>query len=257
MRRNPAGTGLLEHRFKLRSVAAKVAIAVVACAAAGSTRPAAAAETGATDGSCHMSSELFGDRLGGGACQGPGSIAPQLDPLPALTYAPGAIVAVSGRGIGVGQQVGIDGQWSPIQANPGGGLSFVLPAAVRAGTSAASLGAGDPPTPIQGVRAQQILVRPALASATFDSGEVRIVTAPAVEAGQAVTLNLARASASSVGPASVSASVTPSEASSEIAFALPQTVPPGTYLASVSVDGVSSLPRYDGGTYTGPLVQIR
>jgi hypothetical protein len=204
-----------------------------------------------------MDPHFFGDGPLGAACQASGSVAPQLDPLPVLPYSPGVIVAVSGRGIGPGQHVSIDGQWSPIQADPGGGLGFALPAAVRAGTNAVTLGAGDPPAPIPGARVQPIVVRPALGSATFESGEVRIVIAPAVEAGQAVTLTLVAAAGSSGESASVRIPVTPVEASSEVAFQLPPTVPDGTYLASVSIDGVASLPRYDGGGYTGPLVQIR
>jgi hypothetical protein len=243
----------MRHPPNLRSIAATVAVSVVACAAALSPAAAAGAETGTADGPCRIGAKFFGDAALGGSCQATGDIAPRLDPLPMISYAPGAVVPVAGRGIGAGQQVLVDGQWSPIQADLAGGLGFVLPAGVRAGVSTVVLGAGDPTAPIPGARAQPIRIRPALASATFDDGAVRIVMAPAVEAGQSVTLTLVATSAS---PDSVTVSSTPAEASSDIAFTLPQTVP-GTYLATVSVDGVSSLPRYDGGGYAGPLVQIR
>src|SRR3954470_11171486 len=126
-------------------------------------------------------------------------IAPHLDPLPDVTYAPGAVVPVSGRGVRAGEQVGIAGQWSPIQTTADGGLGFALPATVRAGVSDAVLGDGSPPAPLAGSAPQPSVIRPAITSAIATSGGVAIVMAPAAEAGQPVALSLVGTDVSS-GP---------------------------------------------------------
>ena len=95
-----------------------------------------------------------------------GSLPAQLDPLPALTYAPGLSVPAAGRGVTAGQDAGIDGHWREIHAS-GQGLAFTLPEPARAGTSEVQLGAttgphGAGPVPIAGSRATTLELRPDL-----------------------------------------------------------------------------------------------
>ena len=163
------------------------------------------------------------------------------------------MVPVSGQGIVAGQQVSIDGQWSPIVANPDGSLGFALPREVRAGTSVATLGVGDPPVPLATARRQAFVVRPVVTGATFADGNVRLAMSPPAEANQTVKLTLL---ARGEVPGESFVSVTPHWATSEVAFPLPATVPPGTYLAFVSVEGIRSDLRYDASGEAVPLVQV-
>ena len=170
-----------------------------------------------------------------------GSLAPQLEPFPVVTFAPGLVVPIAGAGIAAGQQVDVGGQWSPVRATPAGGLGFALPS-VPAGTHPVVLGSGDPPAPIPGTRAQSLVVRPTVTGATAGAGQVRVTLAPFVVANQTVALQLVDADPSS-GVLSTRIVLTAVEADSALTFTLPtgdQALPPGAYLAFVSVDGVAS-----------------
>jgi hypothetical protein len=181
------------------------------------------------------------------------SVGPQLDPFAGVTYGAGTIVPVSGQGVVAGDQVEVDGQWSPIVANADGGLGFALPSAARAGIDVARLGVGEPPVPLKTARPQRLMVRPVVTRATFAAGEVRIAVMPSVEAGQTATLALSSAD----GPgASVQVSVAPDLATSDLSFSLPAGFPSGNYLATVAVDKISSLPRVDPAGEPSPQVQV-
>lgn len=166
-----------------------------------------------------------------------GSLAPQLDALQPVTFAPGTIVPVSGARVVAGQQVRVGGQWSPIRAAPGGGLGFAL-GAVPAGTQSVVLGSGAPPAPIPGSRSQPLSVRPAITDMTASAGELRVTLTLVVVAGQEVALELIGADPSQ-DPATTRLGMTATEAAADLTFSMPS-LPAGPYLASVSVDGVAS-----------------
>jgi hypothetical protein len=195
-----------------------------------------------------------------------GRVAPALDALAPVSYAPGTVVPVSGQGVGTGQYVGIDGRWSAIEAQPGGGLGFALPDAIAAGVRQARLGeppaVGDAPLPIAGAAARTIDIRPDIQSLEFASEHVHVTVQPAVGPQQTVTLSLNPASSA---PAATGTSVvlqtSVTAPATELVFPLPPPNPgtrrpAGSYLATITVDGVASELDYSAGQYSRPLVEI-
>ena len=233
-----------------KQIAAAFALLLVTCATAGS-QPATATADSVSDRCVLM--PLYVGGLPVLTCHPRVRVGPQLDPLPVTTYAAGTVVPVSGNAIVAGQQVAIDGQWSPILAAADGSLGFILPREARAGTDVARLGAGQPPLPLAAAFPQRLVVRPSVARATFSGDKVEVVIEPAAEAGQNVTVDL---TATDGSPVSIHVPITPDEATSDLSVPLPAAFPSGTYLAGVTVDGVASLPRTDPAGGAGPQVRV-
>jgi hypothetical protein len=179
-----------------------------------------------------------------------GPAAPKrLDPLPVVQYnAHGpTFVVVSGSGLAEGELIEVAGTPTTLR-HTGTGLAFELPPHTPAGAQTARLApSGQPHT---------LLIRPAL-DAIRARGDARhtIVTvrvAPAVDPGQQTRLSLVNTDASAAS--SVSLSATQRTRSTDLEFRTE--LPPGTYLALLEVDGVSSLPVHRDGRYAGPLLEI-
>jgi hypothetical protein len=182
---------------------------------------------------------------------------PVLDPLPPVTYAPGAAVPVSGRGIGAGQYAGINGEWSPIDT-VSGGLAFALPDGVTAGPHDVRLGtspgAHSAPTEIPGSGVQLLQVRPVIGKLTADEGTLYVEVSPEARTGQQAALSLA--STDTTDTVSVVLTKTVTDPTAELAFQLPSGLSPGEYLAILTVDGVSTLVDYSHGRFSGPTVTV-
>jgi hypothetical protein len=195
---------------------------------------------------------------------GSGALPPALDPFAEpVTYAPGLRVSVSGTGVNAGQWVEIGGEWSRIEADAAGHLTFALPQ-VQAGCQPVTLGVdgpqpGDPPVPIPAAASPKLVVRPDLVSVTKVGGgtAVRASARPDLEPGQQVALNLMSDATSGNEPGmSMRLTARVEQRASSIELAIRPQRHEGRYLATIEVDGVSSLPVFKGGAYVGPKVTL-
>jgi hypothetical protein len=200
---------------------------------------------------------------------GTGPMPPSLDSFATpVSYTDGARVRVSGRGLKAGQYIGIGDAWSVIQADADGDLEFALPPTIAAGTTTVRVGdtsRTSAPAPIPGATGRELVIRPQLRSVRSVPGHpaVRAHVRPPIRAGQQVALSLINDA--KTGPNAGSsvrlAAAAATEAGTSIDFPLPAgkdpPLPAGRYLATIEVDGSTSLPIYKGGEYTGPMVKIR
>jgi hypothetical protein len=191
-----------------------------------------------------------------------GPPAPQLDPLPAVTFSPGLSVPVSGSGLQAGQLLGLGPrpEWLKIAPDADGRLAFTLPGDIGAGVLTAVLGgatAGQPPAPIAGSAPQSLSIRPNLTSVTLDSGDALLWAdvEPDVLLGQHLALSLVSTAPAQSGAASTRLAKIATDAGPTIAFPAPD-LPAGPYLAMIEVDGVASVPTYEGDRYVAPEVQL-
>lgn len=189
---------------------------------------------------------------------------PALAALDPVAFAPGAPVAVGGRGVEAGQWALLDGHWAPIEAHAGSSPAFALPAGVAAGVREVVLGeltpGGAAPRPIPGSPSRTLVVRPALEQvlAEEEPPQITITLAPSVQPGQRVEVSLLAMSSPEGGQRpSATLSTVASEQSDTLTIPLPDgALPAGSYLALVAVDGVSSLPVVEDGRATRPTVLL-
>lgn len=199
-----------------------------------------------------------------GAVKG-GAMPPVLDPFPEpVTYARGLRVRVGGRGVTAGQRVLLGGTWSEIEADPSGNLTFELPPDIAAGHHTVGLGTPAPPkapAPLPAALTRPLVIRPQLTAVTAVRKDtvVRARVRPDVRPGQQVALNLMSDAPTDPPPGQPTRLTTQAQVrTGSIDFPLPP-VPPGTtvrYLATIEVDGVSSLPVFQDGRYRKPTVTI-
>lgn len=110
-------------------------------------------------------------------------------------------------------------------------------------------GGGMPPSPPAPPPVQPTI------EPSCDGENVLVDVLPAVAAGQQVSLELDAAVA---GGTSAVLETPVTQSASQLTFPLPTSppLPPGDYLASLTVDGVRSSLEYDGERYSGPLVTV-
>jgi hypothetical protein len=208
----------------------------------------------------HPTATLPVQKVGGG----PGSLPPQLGPLPTVqfTQSPPTVVPVTGTGLTDQQQVEVAGQWAPLEVSPAGGLQFTLPTNVAAGAQSVILGtsaAGQAPQPIVGSEPQVLRIRPEIMQAALAPGatSVTVTVDPPLQAGQAVVLSLVPSGPGADPVAdSVQLPLAINAPTTQPTFTLSGGLGAGQYLTILEVDGVASMPTMVGGVYAEPAVTV-
>jgi hypothetical protein len=120
---------------------------------------------------------------------------------------------------------------------------------------------GEPPSRIAATsNAVPLLVRPSVEVTNVSATEITLTISPPLQAGQRLTVMLARLEDGAPGePDAVTLAqppVTPEEAPQATALIAREDVPDGRWLVRVQVDGADSLPELMGETYDEPAVVL-
>lgn len=199
-----------------------------------------------------------------------GGLGPLLAPLPATALEPGSEAPVTGERLTADMRIRVADRWLELREAADGRLSFTLPGDTQPGTYEAVLG-DHQDKPIPGSPAQALAVRPRAQAPEYavhrigqsTVQEIVLMIDPPPRPADLATLSIELVALSGSGwSTSVAGTRVPgTRASFRFTFPAfkapePPFIPPGDYVAMVSVAGVTSLPTMVAGRYRDPEVTV-
>lgn len=190
---------------------------------------------------------------------------PRVVEVSTVDYAPGATVTITGSRLDAASHVLVGGTWVPLRSETPGRAIFALPTGSRAGAQPIVLGAlrNGAPMPMAGASSSVLVVRPVVTRSKWSTADstLSVRVAPDIRPDQVCTLSLVAIPIDDGAPVpddlpSAQQALPPGTVGDSVQVRLPK-LPPGRYVASISVGGTTSIPVQVDGRYEEPSVMVR